>query len=97
MPIKWSAVKVSEALDEVESQINLVEGFIADAQAKVEEARYIDNLPGYLDQHLVQLSYAIKRIENIKASINSVRDAIPNGAIAAEQGKLKHGNQKSLM
>ena len=97
MPIKWSAVKVSEALDEVESQINLVEGFIADTEAKVEEARRIDNLPGYLDQHLVQLSYAIKRIADLKRAINSVRDAIPAGAIAAEQGKLKHGNQKPLM
>jgi hypothetical protein len=97
MPIKWSAVKVSEVMDEVESQINLVEGFVADAEAKVEAARRIDNLPGYLDQHLIQLSHAIERIAYIKQAIDNVRDAIPDGAIAAEQGKLKHGSQKSLM
>jgi hypothetical protein len=28
MPIKWSAVKVSEAMDDVERQINLAESFL---------------------------------------------------------------------
>ena len=38
MPIRWSALKVSEAMDEVESQITLAEGFISEAKAKATEA-----------------------------------------------------------
>ena len=38
MPIKWSAVKVSEAMDDVERQINLAESFLAEAKAKAEVA-----------------------------------------------------------
>ena len=41
MPIKWSALKVSEAMDEVEAQVLLADQFIADAKAKVEVAKKI--------------------------------------------------------
>jgi hypothetical protein len=45
MPIKWSAVKVSEAMDEVEKQVFLADQFIAEAKAKAEEGKKIANLP----------------------------------------------------
>jgi len=85
MPIKWSGVKVSEAMDEVESQINLAEGFIAEAREKAETARKITNLPQYLDQHLARLIGDIQRIDYIKSSIKAVREDIPDGAIEKEQ------------
>jgi len=97
MPIKWSGVKVSEAMDEVESQINLAEGFIAEAREKAETARKITNLPQYLDQHLIRLIGDIERIDNIKSSIKAVREDIPDGAIEKEQASAKHGNQQSLI
>ncbi len=55
MPIKWSAVKVSEAMDDVERQINLAESFLAEAKDKAEAARAIADLPQYLDQRLIRL------------------------------------------
>jgi len=97
MPIKWSGVKVSEAMDEVESQINLAEGFIAEAREKAETARKITNLPQYLDQHLARLIGDIQRIDYIKSSIKAVREDIPDGAIEKEQTSAKHGNQQSLI
>jgi len=97
MPIKWSAVKVSDAMD-------MAEGFIREAdlplfQAKIvaTEARKIANLPLYIDDRLRRLIDQINRIENVKDAIKSVREAIPDGAIEAERASLKYGSQQSLV
>ena len=95
--IKWSAVKVREAMDEVEAQVSLAESFFAEAKAKAEEARKIANLPEYIDQRLRRLVVDIERIDRAKDTIEAVRSAIPEGAIEAEQGRTKHGSTQSLM
>ena len=97
MPIKWSAIKVSEAMDEVEKQVTLAESFFTEAKAKAREARNIANLPGYLDDRLRRLISEIERIDYVKGAIKAVRSAIPDGAIEAEQEKLKYGSRRSLM
>ena len=97
MAIKWSAVKVSEAMDEVEQQVQLADQFIAEAKAKAEAARKIANLPQYLNQRLIRLIGDIERIDRVKASIQAVRDAIPDGAIEAERESTRHGSQQSLV
>ncbi len=88
MPIKWSAIKVSEAMDDVERQINLAESFLAEAKVKAEAARTIANLPQYVDQRLVRLTYDIQRIDNVKSSIEAVLKSIPDGAIEAELERI---------
>ena len=97
MPIKWSAVKVSEAMDGVEQQVSLADQFIAEAKAKAEAARNIANLPSYMDDRLVRLITQLERIDNAKEAIKAVRNAIPDGAIEAERENTKHGNTQSLM
>ena len=97
MPIKWSAVKVSEALDDVERQINLAESFLAEAKVKAEVARTIASLPQYVNQRLIRLICDIERIDNVKASIEAVRQSIPDGAIEAEREHIKNGSQQSLI
>ena len=97
MPIKWSAVEVSEAMDDVERQINLAEAFLAEAKVKAEAARAIANLPQYLDQRLIRLITDIERIDNVRSAIEVVRQSIPDGAIEAEQEHLKNGSQQSLI
>ena len=97
MPIKWSAVKVSEAMDEVEHQVSLAEAFLTEAKTKATEARSIANLPQYVDDHLIRVIGQIERIVNVKDAITSVRLAIPKGAIEAERKSLKYGNKQSLM
>ena len=97
MPIKWSAVKVDQAMDEVEHQINLAESFLAEAKAKAEKARKIANLPLYVDQRLVRLICDIERIDNVRSSINAVRQSIPEGAIEAEREHIRNGSQQSLI
>ena len=96
MPIKWSALQVSQAMDEVEHQLSLAEVFLDEAKAKAKETRNIANLPAYVDDRLVRLITEIERIDHVKVSINSVRNAIPRGAIEAELEQRKSGVQQSL-
>jgi len=96
MPIKWSALQVSQAMDEIEHQLGLAEAFLDEAKAKASEARNIANLPGYLDERLFRLVIQIERLGYVKAAINSVRKAIPEGAIEAELKQQKQGIQQSL-
>ncbi len=97
MPIKWSAVKVSEAMNDVERQINLAESFLAEAKVKTEAARAIADLPQYVDQRLIRLACDIERIDNVKNSIVAVLKSIPDGAIEAEREHIKNGSQQSLI
>jgi len=97
MPIRWSAVKVSQAMDEVEAQISLAAQFFAEALKKANEARKIPNLPQYIDHRLIGLISEIERIDRIKDRITSVRKDIPDGAIEAERESQKYGSQQSLI
>ena len=97
MPIKWSAVKVSEAMDEVEAQVLLADQFIAEAKVKVEAAKKIPNLPQYLEQRFNRLIDQLDRMENIKGAIESVRKDIPDGAVEAERESARHGSTQSLI
>ena len=97
MPIKWSAVKVSEAMDDVERQINLAESFLTEAKSKAEVARAIADLPQYIDQCLIRLTCDIERIGNVRSAIEAVRQSIPDGAIEAEQEHTRNGSQQPLI
>ena len=97
MPIKWSAVKVSEAMDEVEQQVMLADQFVAEARVKVAQALKIDNLADYIGQKISRLDDQLQRLENIKGAITRVREDIPDGAIEAERRQTKHGSTQSLM
>jgi len=97
MPIKWSAVKVSEAMDEVEQQVLLADQFIAEAKAKAGAAKRISNLPQYMEQRLNRLIDQLERMEYIKGAITRVREDIPDGAIEAERESLRLGSQQSLI
>jgi len=97
MPIKWSAVKVREAMDEVEAQVKLAEVFFAEAKTKATEARKIANLPQYVADRLIRVICQIERIDNVKDAITSVRESIPDGAIETERKRLNYGSQQSLV
>jgi len=96
VPIKWSALQVSQAMDEVEHQLSLAEVFLDEAKAKAREARNTASLPAYVDDRLVRLITEIERIDHIKVAIKSVRNAIPEGAIEAERNRQKQGIQQNL-
>ncbi len=97
MPIKWSSVQVSEAMDMAEEFVNQAAEPLEQAEIVARQARNIAHLPGYLDQCLIRLISEIQRIDNVKEAIKAVRNAIPDGAIEAEREHTKHGSTQSLM
>ena len=97
MPIKWSALRVSEAMDMVEGYIDQAAEPLDQAKIVANEARNIVNLPQYLDQRLVRLIIDIERIDSIKNSINAVRRDLPDEAIESEKKSASHGRQPVLV
>ena len=97
MPIKWSALRVSEAMDMVEELISQADEPLDQAKIVANEARNIVNLPQYLDQRLVQLIINIERIDYIKSSIEAVRRDLPDEAIESEKKSESHGRQPVLV
>ena len=97
MPIKWSALRVNEAMDMVEEFINQAVEPLEQAKVVTSEARNIANLPQYLDQRLVRLIIDIERIDYIRTSINAVRNDLPDGAADAEKKMESYGRQPALV
>ena len=97
MPIKWSALRVSEAMDMVEGFVNHAAEPLEQAKIVASEARNITNLPQYLDQRLVRLIIDIERIDCIRASINAIRNDLPDGAVEAEVKSASYGKQPALV
>ena len=95
--IKWSAVRVSEAMVKVEEQVNLADSFITEAREKARVAKGIPDLPDYLDQRISRLIDQIDRIKGIRDAIEAVRKDIPDGAIEAERERTRHGSKQSMM
>ena len=46
---------------------------------------------------LIRLITQIEREDYVKGAIEAVRKAIPDGAIEAEQERLKYGSQQSII
>jgi hypothetical protein len=97
VPIKWSALRVSEAMDMVEEFISQADEPLDQAKIVANEARNIANLPQYLDQRLVRLIIDIERIDYIKNSIIAVRNELPDGVVEAEKKSESHGRQPVLV
>ncbi|MDD5591351.1 MAG: hypothetical protein PHY18_05425 [Dehalococcoidales bacterium] len=97
MPIKWSALLVSEAMDMVEDLVNQAAEPLEQARIVANEARKMPNLPQYLDQRLVHLVCDIERIDYIKSAIKAVRSDLPAGAIEADRRTASHGRQPVLV
>jgi len=106
MPVKWSALKVSEAMDMAEEFVGQAVEPLEQARIVATEARNIPNLPQYVDQHLVRIIGEIDRaiggsqwepVGRLKAGIQSVRDSLPDGAVDEEKKRLETGSQLSLV
>ncbi|APV45071.1 hypothetical protein [Dehalogenimonas formicexedens] len=97
MPIKWSALKVSEAMDMVEEFIDQAAEPLEQARIVAIAARGIDDIPQYVDERLAHLIGDIGRIDHIKGSISEVRKSLPIGAAAEEQKRIESGNQLVLV
>src|SRR4030042_5710911 len=82
VPIKWSAPRVSEAMDMVEEYVNQAVEPLEQVRIVAREARNIPNIPQYVDQHLVRIIGEIDRaiggsqwdpVGRLKTGIQAVR------------------------
>jgi hypothetical protein len=97
MPIRWSALRVSEAMDMVEEFINQAAEPLEQAKIVANEARNIANIPQYLDQRLVRLIIDIERIDYVRTAIMAVRRDLPDEALDVERKLESHGRQPALV
>jgi hypothetical protein len=106
MLIKWSPLKVDEAMNKVELHINQVIEPLDQARLAAQEALNISNLPQYVTQHVNRIIGDIDQAiggsqwnttGRLKAGIQSVRDSLPEGAVEEEKKKLENGSQLSLV
>ncbi|MDV2988822.1 MAG: hypothetical protein P3T54_01495 [Dehalogenimonas sp.] len=97
MPIKWSALKVSEAMDMIDGFIEQASEPLEQARIVATEARKIADIPLYVDGRLACLIINIERIDSIRGSIEAVRESLPSGAAAEEQKRIESGHQLVLV
>ena len=110
MPIKWSALKVSEAASKVEEFINQAAEPLEQARIVAQEAKNLPNLPQYIKQGLNSILSEIERVTggevswskehqdgSIKRAIDRLRDNIPKDALNADQVSQKYGSTQSLV
>ena len=110
VPIKWSALKVSEAASKVEEFINQAAEPLEQARIVAQEAKNLPNLPQYIERGLNSILSEIERVTggevswskehqdgSIKRAIDRLRDNIPKDALNADQVSQKYGSTQSLV
>jgi hypothetical protein len=110
VPIKWNALKVSEATDKIEELINRAAEPLEQARNVAKEAKELLNLPQYVGQGLNSILAEIERVTggevswskehqdgSIKRAIDRLRDDIPKDAIQSDQASRKYGSTQSLV
>jgi hypothetical protein len=97
---------MSEAADMIEEYVNQATDPLEQVRIVAQEARKIDNLPQYIDQHLTGLIGEIDRaiggsqwepVGRLRAKLQSIRDSLPKEAMEAEKTKIAHGSQQVLV
>jgi hypothetical protein len=98
MPIKWSTVRVSEEVNEIEELMNSVRPTLWRIREKAEELRRIPSLPGYIDQPTTTMTFKVDNFNiYMKGYIERIRDRIPKEALEDERKALGYGRQQSLI
>jgi len=98
VPIRWSTVKVSEEVDEVEELMNSIRPTLWRMREKAGELRRIPNLPGYIDQPTVTMTSKVDNFNTyMKGYVERIRNLIPREALEEERKALEYGSQQSLI
>jgi hypothetical protein len=98
MPIRWSALRVSEDVDDIEELFNSITPTLWRMREKAEELRRIQNLPRYIDQPTATMTFKVDNFNSyMKGYIQRIRDHIPKDALEEERKALEYGSQQSLI
>jgi len=98
MPIRWSALRVSEDVDDIEELFNSITPTLWRIRQKAEELRRIPNLPGYIDQPTATMTFKVDNFNSyMKGYIQRIRDHVPKDALEEERKAREYGSQQSLI
>jgi len=106
MPIRWSALKVSEAADKIEEHFNQAVAPLEQARSVARESLKLPNLPQYIEWDFNRIIGEIDRTiggsqfepkGRIRAGLASLLKDLPEGSVKAEQERAKHGATPSLI
>jgi len=90
MPIRWSALKVSQSLDEMDKILDEVEPILQRLLDKASETSKLPNLPDYIQQPLGWLRQKTSDFyAGQKARIERVRGYIPQDNLQKEQAEFQ--------
>ena len=99
-------MRVVEAVDMLEKHINAAVEPLECAREVAKAALEIPQLPQYVDQHFLGLIGEINRaiggshlepVGRLKVRLQAIRDSVPKDALEAEEKKVEHGSQQSLV
>jgi len=110
MPIRWSALKVSEAANMIEGYVDQAAEPLEQARIVAKEALNISSLPQYVQQDIRGLLGEIERVTggeftfdkehydgSIKRAIARLRDSLPKETVEAEKCSRKYGSTPALV
>jgi len=108
MPIKWSGLRVIEAMDMAEEHVSQAIEPLEQALLVAEEAVKIPNLPDYMKDRINRLIDELKRMtggivygqqmpSRLISVIDSIRDTIPKETLAGERARERAGTQQALV
>ena len=108
MPIKWSGLRVIEAMDMTEEHVNQAIEPLEQALLVAEEAAKIPNLPDYMKDRINRLIEELKRLTGgvvyghempsyLISDIDSIRGNIPKETLEQEKARERAGSQPALV
>ena len=109
VPVKWSALKVSLAADEVEEHVSQIIEPLEKARVAVVKALNIPGIPQYIESRLTSIQSEIERVNggidwqgnphggSIRKAIERLRDDIPADDLKAEIIRASYGSPQPLI
>jgi hypothetical protein len=108
VPIKWSGLRVIEAMDMAEEYVSQAIEPLEQSLLVAEEAAKIPNLPDYMKDRINRLVEELKRLTGgviyghetpsyLVSSIDSIRGNIPKEALEQEKARERAGKQPALV
>lgn len=86
MPIKWSALGVSNGLDEMDRLLNEAEPILKECCQKANETAKLPKLAGYISEPLMNLAYEMAdRLERYHQRIERIRGYIPERDLSKDR------------
>lgn len=98
MPVKWSPLKVSQAVDIIEEHVNNASTPFDLAREEARKALLIPQLPQWMELELRSLATSIEwAVQRVRSDIARVRRDLPQDQLAKEKNMKELGETQPLI